>query len=146
MSRPQSRGLVLVALAVVVGALAASSAIAMSANRTYVTSDCSGAAFKPHSIVLACGDAGLVVSKLQWPQWGTKKAHGAGRGEEKICRPDCAAGKVGRAAMKVILSKPRLCPEDGKRHFTKLHYKWIPAAPEGPKQGNIPLPCSLVGS
>jgi hypothetical protein len=135
-----------VALAVVIAAFVASSALAMSAGRTYVTSDCSGASFKPRAIVLACGDAGLVVRKLQWTQWGTKKAHGAGLGEEKICRPNCAAGKVGKEAMKVVLSKPRLCPQDEKRHFTKLHYKWIPAAPEGPKQGNIPFPCSLVGS
>jgi hypothetical protein len=147
MSRPRSRGLILVAVAVVAGAFAVSSAVAMSANRTYVTSDCSGAAFKPKSIVLTCGDAGLLVRKLQWPQWGTKKAHGAGLGEEKICKPNCAAGKVGKEAMKVILSKPKLCPQDGKRHFTKLHYKWIPAAPgEGPNQGNVPLPCSLVGT
>jgi hypothetical protein len=145
-SRPSKAVLLVVALALCALA-AAAAAVAMPANRTYVTSDCSGASFKPHSIVLACGDAGLVVSKLQWPQWGTKKAHGAGRGEAKICKPDCAAGKVGKAAMKVILSKPRFCPQDEKRHFTKLHYKWIPAAPaEGPNQGNIPLPCSLVGS
>jgi hypothetical protein len=128
-----------------VAALAAAVAVAQPASRTYVTSNCSGAAFKPHSIVLTCGDAGLVATKLQWPQWGTKMAHGAGLGKEKVCTPDCAAGKVAKAAMKVILSKPKFCPQDEKRHFTKLRYKWVPAAPgEGPNRGSIPLPCSIV--
>jgi hypothetical protein len=146
MSRTWRNGLAVLALAVALGALAVAAAAATPSSRTYVTSNCSGASFKPHSIVLTCGDAGLVVSKLQWPQWGTMQAHGAGRGEEKICTPNCAAGKVGKAAMKVVLSKPRLCPQDEKRHFTRIHYKWIPAAPgEGPNQGSIPLPCSLVG-
>jgi hypothetical protein len=122
-------------------------AVAKPAEKTYVTSDCSGAAFKPKSIVLTCGDAGLVVTKVQWPQWGANEARGAGLGQQKVCKPNCAAGKVAKAAMKVVLSNPKLCPQDEKRHFTKLRYKWIPAAPgEGPRQGNIPLPCSLAGS
>jgi hypothetical protein len=145
--RSASKALLPVALAIVLGAFTVSAALAKPAGRTYVASDCSNAAFKPHSIVLTCGDAGLVVSKLQWPQWGAKEAHGAGRGEQKVCKPDCAAGKVARGAMKVVLSKPKLCPQDEKRHFTKIHYKWIPAAPgEGPNQGTIPLPCSLLTS
>lgn len=147
MNRLRSKALLLVALSVVVGAFVVSAAGAMPTERTYVTSDCSGAAFKPKSIVLTCGDAGLLVRKLQWPQWGTKEAHGAGLGEEKVCTPNCAAGKVAKAAMKVVLSKPKLCSQDGKLHFTKIHYKWIPANPgEGPKQGNIPLPCALLSS
>jgi hypothetical protein len=145
MIRYSSRGLVGIALAICLVAFAVATAVAMPTERTYVTSDCSGASFKPKSIVLTCGDAGLVATKLQWPQWGTKEAHGAGLGEEKVCKPNCAAGKVAKAAMKVVLSKPKLCPQDAKRHFTKIHYKWIPAAPgEGPNQGTIPLPCSLL--
>lgn len=136
-----------VALSLAVCAVAAAFAAAVPAEKTYVTSDCSGAAFKPKSIVLTCGDAGMVVTKLQWPQWRAKEAHGAGLGEQKVCKPNCAAGKVAKAAMKVVLSQPKLCPQDEKRHFTKVHYRWIPAAPgEGPKQGDIPLPCSLVES
>jgi hypothetical protein len=85
------------------------------------------------------------TGRLQWTQWGAKKAHGAGLGVQKVCKPNCAAGKVAKAAMKLILSKPRLCPQDGKRHFTKVHCKWLPAAPApGPSQGTVPLPCSLL--
>jgi hypothetical protein len=134
---------------VIVSAAGVAAAVAVAAppQRTYVTGNCSGAAFKPRSIILTCGDAGLVASKLQWPQWGTKKAHGAGLGRQKVCKPNCAAGKVAKAAMKVILARPRFCPQDERRHFTKVNYKWLPAAPgEGPNQGSVPLPCSLVGS
>jgi hypothetical protein len=134
-------------LALVCGALAATALATAAVSRTYVTSGCSGAAFKPRSIVLACGDAGLVVRKLQWTQWGAKQAHGAGLGEEKVCTPNCAEGSVAKGAMKVALSRPKLCHQDGKRHFTKIHYAWPAGAPgEGPKQGSIPLPCSLLSS
>jgi len=145
MNRPARRALALAVLAGALALLCVAFAAASTAQRTYVTSNCSGAAFKPRSIVLTCGDAGLIVTKVQWPQWGKRKAHGAGLGVQKVCKPNCAAGKVAKAAMKVILSRPRLCPQDNKRHFTKIHYKWIPSAPaEGPDQGNVPLACSLI--
>jgi hypothetical protein len=135
-------------LALVLSGLLAAAALATApAGRTYVTSGCEGAALKPRSIVLACGDAGLVARKLQWTQWGASQAHGAGLGEEKICNPNCAEGRVGKGAMKLTLSRPRLCSQDGKHHFTKVHYVWPADAPgEGPKQGTIPLPCALLSS
>lgn len=145
MSSRVSRAVLLVALAIGFGAFAVACAAAGSTTRTYVASNCDNAAFKPRQIVLACGDAGLIATKLQWTQWGTKKARGAGLGKQRVCKPTCVAGKIAKGAMKLVLSKPRLCAQDGKRHFTKVHYKWIPAAPaEGPNQGTTPLPCSLV--
>jgi hypothetical protein len=135
-----------IVVAIALGALVVAVAAAKPA-RTYVASNCNNAVVKPRSIVLACGDAGLLDTRLQWTQWGTKKAHGAGLGVQKVCKPNCAAGKVAKAAMKLILSKPRFCPQDEKRHFTKVRYKWIPAAPAGgPRQGTVPLPCSLLSS
>ncbi len=57
--------------------LVASMAVAKpGGGKTYVTSGCKGAAFKPKRIVLACGDAGLVATKLQWKQWGSSQASG----------------------------------------------------------------------
>lgn len=139
--------------ALVVLALAACGPIASLAmakqggGKTYVTSGCKGAAFKPKRIVLACGDAGLVATKLQWKQWGTTQAKGSGTGEEKVCSPNCAEGTVAKGEMTLTLSRPRLCTQDGKRHFTKVHYGWPQGAPgEGPDQGTIPLPCSIVSS
>jgi hypothetical protein len=135
-------------LALALSGLVAATALATTpVGRTYVASDCEGAAFKPRSIILTCGDAGLVANKLQWTQWGAKRAHGAGLGEEKVCTPNCAEGRVAKGAMKVTLSRPRLCSQDGKRHFTKIHYSWPAGAPgEGPDQGNIPLPCSILSN
>jgi hypothetical protein len=135
-----------VLLIVALGGLAAVTAAAQAGSaRTFVSSDCNGAAFKPRSIVLTCGDAGLVATKLQWKQWGASKASGGGRGEEKVCTPNCAEGRVAKGPMQVSLSRPRLCPQDGKRHFTKVHYSWPNGAPgEGPRQGTIPLPCSIL--
>lgn len=145
--RPLIRLLPVLLIAALAALAAVPAAAQTGAARTYVTSDCNGAAFKPRSIVLTCGDAGLVATKLQWTNWGAKRAAGAGLGKEKVCMPDCAAGRVAKGAMKVVLSRPRLCSQDGKRHFTKIHYSWPGGAPgEGPKQGNIPLPCTLLSS
>ena len=91
------------------------------------------------------GDAGLVATKMQWSQWGSARARGAGVGEEKICTPNCAEGRVAKGKMRLSLSRPRLCAQDGKRHFTKVRYSWPNGAPgEGPNQGTIPLPCSIL--
>lgn len=139
--------LLLVALAMALGALTVSVAAAKpgAAGRTFVTSDCAGAAFKPREVVLTCGDAGLVATKLAWKQWSSEGASGTGTGEEKVCTPNCAEGRVAKGPMRLVLSRPRLCSQDGKRHFTKVHYTWPNGAPgEGPKQGSIPLPCSIL--
>jgi hypothetical protein len=128
-------------------ALALSAAFAgASASRTFVASNCTNAAYKPRSVILACGDAGLAAAKLRWSRWGSNSAAGVGTGRAKICEPDCAAGKVATAKMRLVLSKPRLCSQDGKRHFTKIHYTWVDGAPAGtgPKQGTVPMPCSLL--
>jgi hypothetical protein len=127
--------------------LAVAGAAAKPAGKTFVTSDCKGAAFKPREIVLTCGDAGLVATKLQWSQWGSKQATGSGTGEEKVCTPNCAEGRVAKGKMEVSLSQPKRCNQDGKRHFTKIHYVYPNGAPgEGPKQGTIPLPCALLSN
>ncbi len=141
--------LLLVALAVGLGSpmVALTAAKTPAAGRTYVAGDCAGAAFKPREVVLACGDAGLTATKMQWKQWSSTRASGVGTGEEKVCTPNCANGRVAKGRMQLLLSQPRLCSQDGKRHFTKIRYTWPNGAPgEGPKQGTIPLPCSILSS
>jgi hypothetical protein len=79
-----------------------------SASRTFVSSNCDNAAYKPSSVILACGDAGLAAVKLRWSSWTPSPAAGAGTGRAKVCEPNCAAGKVATAKMRLVLSKPRL--------------------------------------
>jgi hypothetical protein len=129
-----------------IAALLAVVAVAPAAtqDRTYVASQCDNAAFKPKTIVLACGDAGLAGTKLEWDSWGAGSAVGSGTGRVELCEPNCAAGKVARAPMRIVLSKPKVCPQDGKRHFTRARYTWTETVPTGPKADAIPLPCSLL--
>lgn len=114
--------------------------------KTYVASHCNNAAFKPKMIVLTCGDAGLAATQLKWSKWTDGSATGTGTGQQKLCEPNCAEGKTARAPMKVVLSKPKVCPQDGKRHFTRIAYTWTEKAPEGPRSGTIPLPCAMLES
>ncbi len=138
-------------LALLLGALLGSlmlgaAASSASAPRTFVASRCNNAAYKPATVILACGDAGLVAVKLHWSSWESSSASGVGTGEAKLCKPNCAEGKVAKAKMRLVLSKPRLCSQDGKRHFTKIRYTWVDGAPTGtgPRQGTVPMPCSLL--
>jgi hypothetical protein len=145
MRRPRSlSGLLLGAFLglLVLGATVSSA----SAPRTFVASQCDNAAYKPATVILACGDAGLAAVKLHWSSWGSGSATGVGTGEAKLCEPNCAEGKVARAKMRLVLSRPRICSQDGKRHFTKIRYTWVNGAPTGtgPKQGTTPMPCSLL--
>lgn len=131
-------------LATVALLVVAALAPAAGQARTYVSSQCDNAAFKPKAIVLACGDAGLAATKLTWNRWSGESASGVGTGRQELCEPNCAEGKVARAPMKVVLFRPRLCPQDGKRHFTKVRYTWLQGAPTGPKSAVTPLPCALL--
>lgn len=105
---------------------------------------CHNAAYKPGSVVLVCGDAGMIAQGLIWSSWGSGSATGTGTDVAKVCEPDCASGKVVGAKIRLVLSRPRLCAGDGKRHFTELHYVWIDGTPVRgqPSQGTIPMPCS----
>jgi hypothetical protein len=134
----------LAALAVVALLAIGVAGASAGSSRTFVASRCDNAAYKPGSVVLACGDAGLIAQGLTWGSWGSSTATGTGTGVAKVCEPDCASGKVVRAEIRLTLSRPQLCGADGKRHFTKIRYVWVDGAPvKGqPAQGTIPMPCS----
>lgn len=142
MGRFLKQSLAIVVVAVGLGALAVTGP---AAQRTFVASSCSNAAFKPARIVLACADAGFLATDLSWTRWGQKKARGSGTGEVRICKPDCASGHFNEADIQLRLFRPRYCSQDGKRHFTRVEYTWTHGVPGGgPKQGIMPFPCSML--
>jgi hypothetical protein len=134
-----------VALVAVFAAIAAAKPSGRSVARTYVVADCTNAAFKPRQVILTCADAGLFATELEWKQWGRAQASADGVGKEKVCVPDCASGHYVKGEIRLHLFRPRLCPQDGHRHFTKARYSWPDGDPGGgPKQGTLPFPCSMV--
>src|SRR3954454_13402301 len=116
-----------------------------AAQKTFVSSNCTNAAFKPSRIVLACADAGFIATHLSWSSWGQNQAAATGTGSAKVCKPDCASGKVKEAPIQLRLLRPRYCSQDGKRHLTKVEYVWTHGSPAGgSKQGTVSLSCSAL--
>jgi hypothetical protein len=127
--------------------LAGGSALASGTRApTVVSANCHGHNFKPGHMVLACGDAGLVVEHLDWKHWGRREANAIGTGTGRTCKPDCATGGVKSASMELRLFKPRYCSADGRVHFTKVRYRWTYGSPISGAldSGTFPFPCSTV--
>lgn len=102
-----------------------------SATRVLVISNCNSAKFKPKSVVIACGDAGLIAKGLTWSKWTGKTAAGEGTGVIETCVPDCASGGTRSGPLELTLSKPTSC-SSGVRIFSKVRYTWTNGAPTGP--------------
>ena len=85
------------AAALALAAVAVPSAHAASTvdpTKTYLV-DCGGSPkIKPKTIVLACGDAGVLIRKITWSSWDANGATGTGTLVENVCVPTCAAGNV----------------------------------------------------
>lgn len=125
-----------------IGGVAASA----SAERTFFPSHCSNAKFKPKSIIVACGDAGLIVDGITYSHYGSKRAAGSGNSHTNTCMPDCASGtRVDRPAT-ITLFRARRCKDNGKRQFTRLHFNYVGGPPPGVTADDftLPFPCGGI--
>jgi len=98
----------------------------------YVVADCAAAtpysrSREPLSITLACADDGIGVQDMLWTSWTATAAKGSGLLWEKLCVPDCAAGRVGYYPVDVTLSSVR---SSAKGHwFSELTVSWQGSRP-----------------
>jgi hypothetical protein len=91
-----------------------------SGSRTYVAK-CTHVAYKPHSILFACGDGGFYVRRLNWRHWSSGWAVASGVFHANDCKPDCAGGTFHRRRGILLLTRRLSCPSTGKvvfRHVT----------------------------
>jgi hypothetical protein len=136
----------IVALALGATATAGANGSVASAGgkRPLLIANCFKPKFEPSAVVIACGDAGLIVENVGWSSWTRKAAEGTGTGVAKTCDPDCAAGGTVTAPIALALSKVRKC-QNGKRIFTRLRYTWPSGSPVGgPASVAIPFGCKLL--
>ena len=92
---------------------------------------------RPGSITLACADAGLGVQKMTWNEWTASAATGQGRLWEKLCRPNCAEGKIATYPVAVTLSAVR--SSSSGPWFSRLTVTWKGRRPPGHLPGSFPL-------
>ena len=122
-------------------AFAAIAAVATAASHVNVARDCQHAAFKPKSIIIACGDGNVQAINMHWSKWGANSAKGTGTLKVNTCTPNCAAGKFKRYPGSIVLSKPRTCPSG--RQFAHLKYTFTHKKPKGVKRsGSANFACA----
>ena len=73
-----------------------------------VVYDCAGPPqTRPASFVLACADAGAVLTKITWSSWSAAGARGTGQLAVNNCQPTCVGGKFVSTPTTITLSSPR---------------------------------------
>jgi hypothetical protein len=77
---------------------------------------------RPSELILACGDAGLQADRLTWRTWGGRRSVADGRITEKVCKPDCASGRVRHHQGEVILTVRVNC--GGYYSYERAKVRW----------------------
>jgi hypothetical protein len=137
------RSLKVLGLTLVASAVALALAIpAMSATtKVLFPADCGKPTYKPTKIVVTCGDANNVVTKIKWESYGTKAASGTGTALVNDCDPNCASGKAKKFPVVVTLTTPKNCG-GGITQFTRLVETFTDAKPKSAgSKIRQPFPC-----
>ena len=92
-----------------------------------VVADCTHAlpyrlSVRPAGITIACADDGLGVENMAWTSWTASAATGRGMFWEKLCKPDCADGKIGTYPVAVKLSALKTSSQGPG--FSRLTVTW----------------------
>jgi hypothetical protein len=113
----------LAVVAVLVVTAALGSPASARAPKVYV-SQCGNSVYRPHHIVVFCGDAGVIVDDISWNHWGYRSADGGGTAFTKTCDPDCATGGFDRDRVSVHLSRRHRCGSSGRRYFLRITVRY----------------------
>lgn len=134
-SNPQARWqrhLIAIAAALVLAALVPTIAGASAPGDTATPSaarpvlfskQCANRGYKPTRFLIACADASITFKVREWATWDSSDALAAGFLTYPNCAPNVplvACDKTKRDNATVRLFRPRLCPQQGRRYFTRL--------------------------
>ncbi len=103
------RGRAIFVALLLLGAIAMTALAASNARR--VVGDCTHSQVRPATIVLACADDNLSLTKLHWSSFGSANAYATGEYYVNTCTPDCVAGKFRSYPITLELSAARPCPD-----------------------------------
>ena len=117
-----------VAALAAVGFVAAPASAQDTTPRIFV-SNCEKQVYKPKTITVFCADAGVVINKITYSNYGTKTARGTGTAAVNLCEPNCAAGKTQNFQVRFRLSKPTQCGDASQ--FRRLRVTYVGAKPPG---------------
>jgi hypothetical protein len=111
------------------------------------STQCANAHYKPSEIVISCADARASFHAEEWIRWGSSSAEASGQ----FLHPDCAPSVPlvacrhnARDAATVKLYRPRLCPKQGRRYFTRLLLVDPEASDRSLRRIKLNYPCGYV--
>jgi len=112
-------------ITVAIACVAAAPSVALATTATSsgkpFAINCYKEQFKPKRITIACGDAGIWLSKLKWSSWGSSNAKGAGTYNQNDCTPDCADGHFHYyPSLEVLWGSATVKGHPAERRYTKL--------------------------
>lgn len=140
--RVRTRLLFLTVLAL--GAVAISALASGNARR--VVGNCTKSQVRPSSIVVACADDGIQLTKLHWASFGGTTAGAVGTYHVNLCTPNCAAGRFASFPVRVTLANASLC-KDHYDDYRTAHITFTAGRPPGQKSAALALSisCPLPG-
>jgi hypothetical protein len=115
--------------------LVAGSATA-AGGKVYVVDGCAPHGVRPDTVILFCGDAGVILDQLKWSSFGGSKARASGRRVVKTCDPDCASGGVRTANVELVFSKRGKCQGFAGRYYRQVRARTA----NGTKRYDVPCP------
>jgi hypothetical protein len=99
-------------------------------GRVYVANRaCTGRSYRPASIVLACGDAGLYATAIRYRYYGGKKAQAAATLYTHSCIPNCAQSAFHPFPGTITFADVVRC--EGTLYYSRARYHFINGAPYG---------------
>ncbi len=121
------------ALAVSVAALLSAASVhadpRFHGGRVYVASGCGGRAYRPASIVLACGDGGLFATEIRYRFYGGATAAASVELHTHNCIPNCAESRFHAFPGTITLADVVRC--DGTLFYSRARYRFSGGAPYG---------------
>lgn len=102
-------------------------AAASSGEGALVTAKCLKGRAEPRTVIIFCGDAGLLFSRLEWSSFGGSKAEAEGIQRAKTCDPDCASGGIESDPVTLVFSKLKPCEDQEGRRRPGRYYSRVRA-------------------
>jgi hypothetical protein len=124
---------VALALAVTMAFVAVSSVNAdprFHGGRVFVANEgCNGRAYRPNSIVLACGDGGLFATGISYRVYGGRSAVATAELHAHSCIPNCAESRFHAFPGSITLVDVVRC--GGTLYYARARYRFTGGAPYG---------------
>lgn len=112
-------------------------------GRVYVASGCQGQAYRPASIVLACGDGGLFATNIHYRYYGGARAAATVELHAHSCIPNCAQSTFRAFPATILLSDVVRC--EGTLFYSRAHYRFTNGSPFGGNSSGVANVAPLFG-